>query len=124
MEEWLKIKLEKADELIEKQEYNEAIRLFIESLELTDVTDELLQIHNSLAYLNQTLGDQESAVIHYSKAIEIIQSQNIIDGLDKENMAHLHSSLAHSYMLLENTEEAASSLKIAIETYKGLVEQN
>jgi tetratricopeptide (TPR) repeat protein len=121
MEEWLKIKLEKANELIEKEEYSDAIRMFIEAAELTEENDELLQIHNSLAYLFQTIGEQIKAIDHYSKAIQLIRSKDEIDQLDKENMAHLYSSMAHSYMLSDQSEKAIETLIASIKGYTELL---
>jgi tetratricopeptide (TPR) repeat protein len=118
MEEWLKIKLEKADEFIEKEEFNSAIRLFIESLELTEDVDELLQIRNSLAYLYQTLGDQEKAIQYYQDALVSTQEKEDLDVFDEENIAHLYSSLAHSHMLMEQNEEAKKCLLESISNYE------
>lgn len=124
MEEWLKIKLEKADEFIEKEEFNSAIRLFIESLELTEDVDERLQIQNSLAYLYQTLGDQEKAIQYYQDALEGLQEKEDLDVFDEENIAHVYSSLAHSHMLLEQNEDAKRCLIESITNYEKCYELN
>lgn len=118
MEEWLKIKLEKADEFIEKEEFNSAIRLFIESLELTEDADDRLQIQNSLAYLYQTLGDQQKAILYYQDALNGLQRKDNLDVFDEENIAHLYSSLAHSHMLLEQNEDAKKCLIDSISNYE------
>ena len=117
MEEWLRIKLEKANEHIEKEEYNSAIGIFIESLELTEVNDELLQIRNSLAYLYQNLSEHKNAIKQYNEAFALIDSKKSKDALDLENMAHVNASIASSYMQINQLKEANKALRLAIDGY-------
>ncbi len=65
-----------ANILVEEKKYNQAIELYIESLNYTDFEEQKLDILNTIGRLYLGLQDNEKAILYFEKSIEIHNQLN------------------------------------------------
>jgi len=104
-------KLEKAEELKEKQKFEEAISEYEEIIEIDPTTS--VMAYNKIALIKFTQGKSQDAAGTLKKAIVYNQTTDF-----KENLTDIYDGLGMVLKQLGKTEESLQYYKLAIEGYR------